>query len=242
MRFYQVALPAVLLTMALPVSVNAQETEEEDSPWAGKATLGYLATSGNTENSTLNTGFEVGYTSGKWLHLLTAAAITSSENEVTTAEAYDLGWKSERKITDKDFLFGRIQWRKDNFGAYDTQFSQTVGYGRRVIDNDQHKLNIELGVGARQSELQFGGTENETIFTAGGYYRWQLSETAEFRQDLKVESGSANTYSESVTAISAKLLGELALVASYTIKNNSDVPPLTEKTDTYTALSLEYLF
>ena len=40
--------------------------------------------------------------------------------------------------------------------------------------------------------------------------------------------------------MSAKLLGDLALVASYTIKNNSDVPPLTEKTDTYTALSLEY--
>ncbi len=67
-------------------------------------------------------------------------------------------------------------------------------------------------------------------------------ETAEFRQDLTVEAGGENTYTQSVTAISAKLLGELALVASYTIKNNSDVPPLTEKTDTYTALSLEYLF
>jgi len=242
MRFLTTAAPAIVLMMVLPVSLNAQETEEETSPWAGKATLGYLATSGNTENSTLNSGFEVGYTSGKWMHLLTAAAINSSENEITTAEAYDLGWKSERKLTDHDFLFGRVQWRKDNFGAYDTQFSQTVGYGRRVINNDQHSLNIELGVGARQSELQFGGTENETIFTAGGFYKWQFSETAQFRQDLRIEAGSANTYSESVTAISASLLGELALVASYTIKNNSDVPPLTEKTDTFTALSLEYLF
>ena len=33
-----------------------------------------------------------------------------------------------------------------------------------------------------------------------------------------------------------------ALVASYTIKHNSDVPLLTEKTDTYTALALEYSF
>jgi putative salt-induced outer membrane protein len=234
----------LFLTLALvftPLSLVAEETEEA-SPWAGKATLGYLATSGNTENSTLNTGFEVGYASGKWAHLLTAAAISASENEITTAEAYDLGWKSERKITDQDFVFGRIQWRKDNFGGYDTQFSQTLGYGRRLINNDKHKLNVELGVGARQSELQFGGRQDETIFTAGGYYKWQFSETAEFRQDLKTESGSSNTYIESVTALSAKLVGDLALVASYTIKNNSDVPPLTEKTDTYTALSLEYLF
>ena len=237
----KVRLFLMLALVFTPLSLVAEETEEA-SPWVGKASLGYLATSGNTENSTLNTGFEVGYSSGKWAHLLTAAAISASENEENTAEAYDLGWKSERKITDLDFLYGRLQWRKDNFGAYDTQFSQTLGYGRRLIDNDKHKLNVELGIGARQSEVQFGGSQDETIFTAGGYYKWQFSETAEFRQDLKTESGSSNTYTESVTALSAKLVGDLALVASYTIKNNSDVPPLTEKTDTYTALSLEYSF
>ncbi|TFG38833.1 MAG: DUF481 domain-containing protein [Chromatiales bacterium] len=228
------------LTVA-PLSLLAEEAKEK-SPWAGKASLGYLATSGNTENSTLNTGFEIGYASGQWAHLLTAAAITASENEVSTAEAYDLGWKSERKISDHDFLFGRLQWRKDNFGAYNTQFSQTLGYGRRLIDNNRHKLNAELGAGARQSELQLGGTGNDTIFTVGAYYKWLFSETAEFRQDLMMEAGSNNTYSESVTALSAKLLGDLSLVASFTVKHNSDVPPLTEKSDTYTALSLEYSF
>jgi len=239
MLIRRILIAALAIT---PLSLLAEEAEEK-SPWSGKATLGYLATSGNTENSTLNSGFEVAYTTGLWTHLLQAAAISASENEITTAEAYDLGWKSERKITDNDFLFGRLQWRKDNFGAFDTQFSQTLGYGRRLIDNDKHKLNLELGGGARQSETQlFGLNENETILTAGGYYKWLFSETAEFRQDLTIEAGGENTYTESVTAISAKLLGKLALVASYTIKNNSDVPPLTEKTDTYTALSLEYLF
>ena len=234
----------LLLALAIaltPMSLVAQDAEEA-SPWTGKASLGYLATSGNTENSTLNSAFEVGYASGKWAHLFNAAAISASENEINTAEAYDLGWKSERKITDVDFLYGRLEWRKDKFGAYDTQFSQTLGYGRRLIDNDVHKLNVELGAGARQSTLQSGLDENETIFTVGGYYLWQFSETANFRQDLKVEAGESNTYAESVTAISARLVGDLALVASYTIKNNSDVPPLTEKTDTYSALSLEYSF
>jgi putative salt-induced outer membrane protein len=232
----------LLLVAALAVTPSTLFAAADEGPWVGKATLGYLATSGNTENSTLNTGFEISYQAGQWVHLLEAAAITASENKITTAEAYDLGWKSERKITEHDFLFGRVQWRKDNFGAFDTQVSESLGYGRRLIDNDKHKLNAELGVGARQSELQLGGNDSETIFTAGGYYRWQLSETAEFRQDLSVEVGDTNTYTESVTAISAKLLGDLALVASYTIKNNSDVPPLIEKTDTYTALSLEYSF
>lgn len=230
----------MVAALIAPISLMAQDAPE--SPWSGKATLGYLATSGNTENSTLNTGFEVGYTAGMWAHLFDATAINASENEVTTAEAYAAGWKSERNLSDKDFLFGRLSWRKDRFGGFNTQFSQTVGYGRRLVDNDKHKLNAELGAGARQSELQDGTKENETIFRGGMYYTWQFSETANFRQDLTVEAGDLNTYTESFTAITAKLVGDLALVASYTIKNNSDVPPLTEKTDTYTALSLEYAF
>ncbi|MDH5617447.1 MAG: DUF481 domain-containing protein [Gammaproteobacteria bacterium] len=237
MKLRTFVIAAALLA---PFSLMAQDAPE--SPWSGKATLGYLATSGNTENTTLNSGFEVGYTAGKWVHILNAAAINASENELTTAEAYNLGWKSERNLTDKDFLFGRLDWRKDIFGGFDTQFSQTVGYGRRLIDSDQHKLNAEIGAGARQSTLQDGTKEDETIFRGGMYYKWLFSETAEFRQNLTTEAGDENTYIESVTALSAKLLGDLALVASYTIKHNTDVLPLLEETDTYTALSLEYAF
>ena len=239
MNLRTLALVAVLAT---PISALAQEAEAPESPWSGKATLGYLATSGNTDTSTLNTGFEVGYAVGKWSHEFTASAVKAEDSNTTTAESYDAGWKSERKLTDHDFLFGRLNWRKTRFGAFDTQFSQTVGYGRRLIDVDKHKLNAEVGAGARQSETQDGVSASEGILRAGMYYKWLFSETAEFRQDVTVEGGSDNTYVESVTALSAKLFGDLALVASYTIKHNTDVPSLTEKTDTYTALSLEYPF
>lgn len=235
---FRVVMAAGLLFA--PISLMAQQ--EPESPWSGKATLGYLATSGNTENSTLNTAVEVAFATGKWEHFANASAINASENKVTTAEAYELGWKTERNLTDRDFVFGRLHWRKDGFGAFDTQFSQTVGYGRRLIKTDKHLLNVEAGVGARQSETQAGISEDETIFRGGAYYKWLFSETAEFRQDLTAEAGGDNTYLVSVTAVSAKLIGDLALVASYTVKHNTDVPALTEKTDTYTALSLEYAF
>ena len=233
-------LALIVAALIAPTSLMAQE--EEESPWAGTATLGYLATSGNTENSTLNTGFELGYSTGKWQHIATVKAINSSEDNSTTAEAYDFGWKSEWNLTDTDFLFGRLDWRKDRFGGFDTQFSQIAGYGRRLIKTDKHTLNAEIGAGARQSERRDGTEEDETVFNGGLYYKWVLSETAEFSQDLTTEVGSDNTYSESITKVSAKLVGKLALVASYAIKHNSDVPVGTEKKDNYTALSLEYAF
>jgi len=231
---------AWLLAMALITGpVIAQE---EESPWSGKATLGYLATSGNSENSNLNSGFEINYVPNQWAHQFKALAIYATESNSTTAEAYELGWKSERNLTDTDFLFGRLDWRKDRFSSYETQFSQTVGYGRRLIEQEKHKLSVDVGAGARQSDLIDGTTTNEAILRGGLNYQWILSETAEFKQELAVEAGGDNTYLESVTALSAKLVGNLALVASYTVKHNTDVLPLTEKTDTFTALSLEYLF
>jgi putative salt-induced outer membrane protein len=216
--------------------------EEDTGPWFGHVKFGYLATGGNTENSNLNSSFLLGYTAGKWVHTFDTFAINASENDVTTAEAYELGWKTERNLTEVDFLFGRLNWRKDRFSGYPEQFSQSIGYGRRLIDRAPHTLNAEIGLGARQAERVDGVTENDGILRAGLDYKWQFSETAAFTQDFVVEAGRNNTYLESISAITARLIGDLALVASHTIKNNSDVLPGTEKTDTYTAVSLEYRF
>ena len=111
-----------------------------------------------------------------------------------------------------------------------------------LIDSDAHKLNAEIGLGARRSELSDASKEDELIVRGGLDYKWIFSGTAEFNQGFVVESGDKNTYLQSVTALKAKLVGSLALVASYTVKNNSEVPVATEKTDTYSALSIEYTF
>jgi len=97
-------------------------------------------------------------------------------------------------------------------------------------------------LGARQSELADGTDQSDTILTGRLTYNWQISETASFGQAFLVESGGSNTFSESVTKLSARLVGSLALVASYTVRHNSDVLPGTETTDTFTALALEYGF
>lgn len=235
-RSAQFALCAALL----PTLSNA--AEEQGGQWSGKAAMGYLATSGNTENSNVNTSFAIAYAAGQWKHTFEAFAVHATEDEATTAEAYDLGWKSERDLTEHGFLFGGITWRKDRFSGYDTQLSESVGYGRHLIDKARHRLNAEVGIGARQSDRTDGIEEEEVIVRGGLSYQWLLSETAEFSQGFVVESGAENTYMESVSALKAGLIGDLALVASFTVKNNSSVPVGTEKTDTYSALSLEYGF
>ena len=95
----------------------------------------------------------------------------------------------------------------------------------------------------RQAEEdQLGVETNEFIVTAGLDYTWQFTELSDFQQTFAFEIGEDNTYSESVSSLSTTIIGALRLVASYTIRHNSDVPIGTEKRDTRTAISLEYNF
>lgn len=227
---------------AQPSPAAGAGTAAKADPWLMKAALGFLATSGNTESTSLNSAFTVAYDAGNWIHALDASAINSSENENTTAEAYGLGWKSEYNLTKSDFLFVRVNWRKDRFSGYEQQLSETLGYGRRLIDTGTHVLDAEIGAGARQAELSDGTMEDEFIQRGGLSYLWKFSETAEFSQTFAVEVGPENTWLESVSAVKAKLVSDLALVASYTVKNNSTVPVGRENTDRFTAISVEYSF
>ena len=91
-----------LALLSLGLHAFAQEeaaAEEEAGPWAGKVSLGYLATSGNTENSSLNSSFEVSYTTGKCVHIANGFAINASESNATTSEAFGAGWKRQTDLS-----------------------------------------------------------------------------------------------------------------------------------------------
>lgn len=231
----------VLLALcALPLGTAS--AEEDQGPWSGKAGLGYLATSGNSDNTSLNAMFKLAYDLESWHHQFSAQSVGSVTNDVTTAERYQASFKSKYDFTEHDYIFGLVSWEKDRFSGYREQTSETLGYGRRILNTETQVLNLELGVGAKQADLADGTRETGTIARLGADYLWKFSESAEFTQLLAVESGSGNTYIESVTGVSAQLFESLALGISYTIKNNSDVPVGLEKTDTFTAVNLEYSF
>ncbi len=223
------------------VSAHAQDAANK-GPWEGKVSLGYLATTGNAEATSVNAASEVSYTKGKWKHTADATALGSQDDIDTTAEAYQFGWKTDYSLSEFNYVFADLRWQKDKFSGYDQQTSESLGYGRRLINGKNHILNAEIGVGAKQATLRNGVDQDETIALGVIDYTWTLSETASFGQDVRIEAGDENTYIESVSSLTARVFGNMGLVVSYTVRNNSDVPLGTEKTDTFTAISLEYSF
>lgn len=228
---------AVLALALSPLAVHAE-------PWSGEVGLGYLATSGNSDTTSLNGKLLVDYAQGNWKNAFAASAISSADDEASTAERYLVTDKLDWNFTERDYIFGAVEWEKDLFGGVRERTSQTVGYGRHILTGPVHLLDAEIGAGARQLQNNDVGRtrEDDAIGRAFGKYQWALSETSTFIQTLKVESGAENTFTESVTELKLSVVGNLFAALSYTVKHNSDVPADTKKTDTFSAVNLSYAF
>lgn len=237
-------------------AVGSVDKPADEGPWSAKVAGGYAKTSGNSDSSAANFSGEGRYDKDRWHHILGATAVINSSAEnrdspsETTAEAYWGGFTSQYDLAAAWYGFGSLDWYKDRFSAYDHQVYEAVGAGWRILRSEAHRLDIELGAGAKQAKLVSGDDQNEAIGLLRGLYTWQIGENAAFVQKLAVLSGSDNTYTEAVSQLKAGIIGNLSLVLGYTWKHNSDVeidtslvpPRAFDKTDTYTTVSLEYVF
>ena len=104
-------------------------------------------------------------------------------------------------------------------------------------------MNLEGGVGYRRSEEQGTGIKtSEPTFVGSAKWAYQATATTELSNNFRVESGSDNTFVENEVAARVKINSSMGLKVSYLVRNNSDVPVGTEKTDTLTSVSLDYKF
>lgn len=231
----------IVLFSALTLSPAAFAATGE-SKWGGEAELGLVTTSGNTETTTANFKGKLENKRKQWHHLFTLETLHSSNKESNTAERYLLTAKSDYKINDVSYAFGRFSYEDDRFSGFEYRTTEALGYGRHIIREETLKFDVEGGPGARQSKPEIGSSDSEAILYLSGNLKWDVSETSVFTQDLFSEIGEDATITKSVTGLKTQINGDLAMKATYTIKQTSEVPVGVEKTDTETAVTLVYSF
>ncbi len=230
-----------MATMFVLTQVSAAE-EPAAAQWKASAELGYVSTSGNTETETLNAKAMASTERKQWRHKLEVTALKASDETGTTAEKYSLTGQSDYKLKKPNYLFVIVSYEDDKFSGYDYQLSESIGYGRRVIEETGLSLDLEIGPGARQTKLDSGQSENEGLVRGAAKLDWAVSKTSQFTEALTVESGEDVTITKSVTGLSSQINGSLSMKITYTYKNTSEVPVGVDDTDTETAVTLVYKF
>lgn len=233
----------------LAVSGIAVAEEEVKSPWTNSAELGYVNTTGNTETQTISGKADVVYEVEKWRHSGHAEGYgTQSDNDlgvsIVSAERYELSGKTDYKMTELDYLYGSIKLQKDRFSGFEYEHIVSVGYGHKVIKQDNMELDLEIGPGERFFKVDDGvsKSDEEAVLRLSANYWWQISGTSKFTQEITTDIGEEITSTKSVTGIQANINSTLALKFTYTLRHKSSVPLDTEKKDTETAVTLVYSF
>lgn len=238
---------SIALTAMLPMAVFAEQSVKElpadESPLTGEAELGFNQSTGNTETDSFIGRLKLEKEFMKWQNQFKFEALRSSEDGEKTQQNFLAEFQSNRKLNDKEYLFGNLRVVDDEFGGFRRQSSATFGYGRKVIDNEKTSLNLEGGLGYRHSEEQdTGDSFGEPVALGRASWGYQWTETTKLTNELRVEGGPDNTYVENDFGARVKINGHLGLKVSYIVRHNTDVPVGTEKTDTLTAVTLGYTF
>jgi putative salt-induced outer membrane protein len=172
--------------------------------------------------------------------------MATSEDGITDNERYTMEVQSDRKLSEKSWLFGAFRWDADKFGSYDPQVSLTAGYGHQLMKSEKHELKGEIGAGYKKlEETVSGDTSTDAIARFLLDDSWQLFKTSLWTNRLLVEAGSSNTFTQFNTGLAVSMTDKFAVKLGFEVRHNTDVPQDiadSEKTDTITSVNLVYNF
>jgi len=228
-----------LLTFLIMAATSTAATANE---WTGEGEVGFTSTSGNTDSESLNAKLGIGLEHNKWKHEAELSALKSSDSGVDSADRMEFKEKSQYQFGKKTYAYVALRHEEDEFSGFDHQSMISIGLGYPLIAAEKHKLDGTLGIGYRETETDLGIEEQEAIYNGGLKYKYTISKTAAFNQNVYVESGDSNTYSLSETFLKLVVNGNLSAKMGYEVKHNSDVPAGVDKTDTKTTVTLVYGF
>jgi len=243
----KVILLSGLCLFAAGVYAHEENEEEEEvvvKAWEGSGEIGFVATTGNTESEALNAKLNFVRTGKKWRHRFTGTALTTSEDGIKDNERYTVEVQSDRKLTEKSWLFGAFRWDADKFGTYDPSVSLTAGYGYQLMVSERHELRGEIGAGYRSLEETVSGRESSELigrFLLDDW--WQVFGNTKWTNRLLVEYGSSNTFTLFNSGLAVSMTDKFAIRLTFEVRNNSSIPPGdSEHTDTTTGVNVVYNF
>jgi putative salt-induced outer membrane protein len=236
-------LNLLIITSALLIMSSASFSQDENGVNT-ELEFGAMATSGNTEDESINFKGRVEWIDDRWEYNFRLNAFRSSrQNQLAAQRLYSVT-SAAYELNELSYVETRLAYEDDRFSGYDSQTDLTVNYGRSLLTTvDNMSFDSTAGIGYRQSKAPLPqGDFNEVIFRLAGDYNWDISDTAVFHQLLSAEAGQDTSIFRSETSIETKILENLSLKFSIDVKHQTEVPVNREKTDTATAVTLVMSF
>ncbi len=222
--------------------------------WSGKAELGALLASGNTEAKSLNAKLDMVHESSTLKHTFHVATLYGENAEFVTAERYEAGYQLDFKITDRFSWFVGARGEEDKFSGFAYQATLNTGATYQFIDNPTTKFDGSLGAGYKRFQPEVlikspagevldrikGDVDSEPVITLASNFEHAFTDTTKITNKFLGELGSDNKALQDDVALQVSMSQVLALAVGYGVRYNSDPPLGSKTTDTQLTVNLVY--
>jgi putative salt-induced outer membrane protein len=185
----RIRLEAVVLILGLSfVTADvafAQAPPEPPRPLTAAVSAGLALTSGNTDTSTIDVGYQLGYDPGTRNRVKSDGLFMRGKTagELST-DNLTLNGRDEYQLYERAFVFGQMQYLKDRFKEIDYLVSPTAGLGYRFLDTPRTKLSGDAGLGVLWEKNPGFDVETSGAFSYSEKLTHQLSATTTLTQSL----------------------------------------------------------
>ena len=244
--------PFALSLITLPLLTHPVWAEEEQKSKSMDGEVGLIKTTGNTETDSFKLRLSGTQELEHWSNEYNLEALYKKEevtlddgstDDRTSAQKYFIGAQGNYKLDNPDhrlFLFS--SYEDDRFSSFDYQATVAAGWNHQLWQDESSSFSYSIGPGYAFNKNREGGDEDSFIIRGSAAYEWVISESAKFTQVVSSEYGENNTKSKSETALTAKIIGSLAMKFSVKLDHNTQVAEGRDKLDTETAITLVYSF
>ncbi|MEO8055057.1 MAG: DUF481 domain-containing protein [Acidobacteriota bacterium] len=225
--------------------------EPPPPPLTGSLGAGLAITTGNSDTSAFNLGFNLVY-DPKTHSLFKAEAfyLRSTADGVVNVDKATANLRYEYRISDRVYGFAQIAYLRDQNKNVTYLIAPMVGAGYYVVKEKTYELSLDGSIGgAFEKDSGFDATSSGA-FAAGEAFLWRISPTATFTQKasgLWKMNDTSDSFCHFEVGVAATLTKSFELKVAYLVdyKNkpiSTDPNNPLKKTDTALVASILYKF
>jgi putative salt-induced outer membrane protein YdiY len=205
------------------------------------AEFAFVGTTGNAEAQTLGVGGEYIFRPAAWVIRDKAAFVRNESEGVLTVEQFGNVFRGDRALSPRAAVFGEYTYFRDRFAGIDHRNQVLGGVSYKIVNLPAQQFFVDGGLGYTSEQRSVGGDISTGTYATGVGYRWKISPTADFADDLRVTGGfdaGEDWRIVQMASLTARITTLFSLKLSNTIRYNNMPVPGFEDTDTTTSVAL----
>jgi putative salt-induced outer membrane protein len=229
----------------LPIHAFAQAPAAAPPPpppkQEGSAEFAFVGTTGNASTQTIGLNGQLIVRPDQWVITNKASFVRNESDSELTAESFAYLFRSARTLSARLSAFGEYSYFRDQFAGVLHRNSLVGGLSYKVVDLPRHLFFTDAGIGYMNEKRAEGDDVSSATWSLGAGYKWKISSTAEFTEDVRMTGLFADSSDWRVlqmAAVTSQLTKTFALKVSNTVRYAHAPVPGFKNTDTNTSVAL----